>query len=69
MQEEEEKEIGIDHDSRSGENPIECDCEAKVLVVDDTDFNLLPVMYLIKETYGIDITTAVDGQIAVEKYK
>jgi len=38
-------------------------------VVDDTDFNLLMVTTLIKKNFDIVPEEAVNGQIAVDKYK
>ena len=39
----------------------ECNCNARILVVDDTDFNILAVKLMIKENFMIDIEEAVNG--------
>jgi PleD family two-component response regulator len=38
-----------------------CSCKARILVVDDTDFNLLAVKLMIKENFLIDVDEAVNG--------
>ena len=38
-------------------------------MVDDTIFNVLPLKYMIKESFDLDIETALDGQIAVNMYR
>ena len=35
-----------------------CDCKARILVVDDTDFNVLAVKLMIKENFMLDIEEA-----------
>jgi hypothetical protein len=35
-----------------------CDCTARILVVDDIDFNILPLRLLIKEHFDIEIEEA-----------
>ena len=42
-----------------------CNCEPRILVVDDNDFNILPLKLLIKENFDIDIEEASNGAIAV----
>ena len=46
-----------------------CDCKPRILVVDDIEFNILPVKLLIKEHFDIDIEEAENGAIAVDKFK
>ena len=46
-----------------------CECTARILVVDDIDFNILPIKLLIKEHFDIEIEEALNGAIAVEMYK
>jgi CheY-like chemotaxis protein len=46
-----------------------CNCQARILVVDDIEFNILPLKLLIKEHFDIDIEEATNGAIAVEMYK
>lgn len=42
---------------------------ARILVVDDIEFNIIPVKYLIKENFDIDVEDASNGAIALQKYK
>jgi hypothetical protein len=42
-----------------------CECTARILVVDDIDFNILPIKLLIKEHFDIEIEEALNGAIAV----
>ena len=60
-------ELNLDLDIKREES--KCGCTARILVVDDTAFNILPVKYLIKDSFNIDIEIAVDGLIAVNMYK
>ena len=46
-----------------------CDCQARILVVDDIEFNILPLKLLIKEHFDIDIEEATNGAIAIDMYK
>ena len=46
-----------------------CNCQARILVVDDIEFNILPLKLLIKEHFDIEIEEAANGKIAVEMYK
>ena len=46
-----------------------CDCQPKILLVDDMPFNLIPVTLLLQEEFGIDAHTATNGQDAYEQYK
>ena len=47
----------------------QCNCQARILVVDDIEFNILPLKLLIKEHFDIEIEEATNGKIAVEMYK
>ena len=38
-------------------------------MVDDNEFNILPIKLLIKEHFDIDIEDAENGAIAVQKFK
>ena len=49
-------------------SPI-CGCRAKILVADDMEFNIIPVRFLIKQNYGLDIEEASDGKVAFEKFQ
>lgn len=46
-----------------------CDCKARILVVDDTDFNVLAVKLMIKENFMLDIEEAPNGKIGYEMFK
>ena len=46
-----------------------CDCKARILVVDDNEFNIIPVNFLIKEYFNIDIEQCSNGAEAVILYK
>ena len=49
------------------ESPI-CGCKPKILVVDDMEFNIIPVRFLLKQNYNIDIEDASDGKVALDKF-
>ena len=46
-----------------------CDCKASILIVDDTEFNIIPVERMISNHFNIDVATASNGKIAVEMYR
>ena len=46
-----------------------CGCKPKILVVDDMEFNIMPVRFLLKSMFHIDIDDASDGQVALDKFK
>ena len=46
-----------------------CDCQPRILVVDDIEFNILPLKLLIKEHFDINIEEASNGAIAVDMFK
>jgi uncharacterized membrane protein len=43
----------------------ECGCVPRILIVDDIEFNIIPVKYLIKENFEIDVDEASNGAIAL----
>jgi len=45
-----------------------CECKARILVVDDNDFNIIPIKLLIKELFNHDIDFCSNGAEAVLKY-
>ena len=49
--------------------PRSCDCTAKILIVDDTSFNVMTLKLLIKDKYDMDADEAVNGKIGVEMFK
>ena len=44
-------------------------CKPKILVVDDTEFNIIPVKLLIKDNFNIIIEEACNGEVAVNMFK
>ena len=46
-----------------------CQCEPRILVVDDIQFNILPVKLMIQENFQLEIEEAHNGQVALEKFK
>ena len=46
-----------------------CGEDLKILVVDDTAFNILTLSSMIEQTFGIVPDEAHNGEVAVEKYK
>ena len=46
-----------------------CNCTARILVADDTEFNILPIMHMIKANFNMDIDIAANGKEAVDMYK
>ena len=44
------------------ESPI-CKCKPKILVVDDLEYNIIPVRFLLKHNFGIDIEDDLCGVI------
>ena len=46
-----------------------CGCKPKILVVDDMEFNIIPVRFLLKQNYGLEIDDACNGKIAFEMFE
>ena len=46
-----------------------CTCKATVLVVDDNQFNMLPLTMLLKSNHGLTCLEASDGAQAVEIFR
>ena len=46
-----------------------CGCKPRILIVDDMEFNIIPVRFLLKHNYDVDIDDASDGKIALDKFK
>jgi PleD family two-component response regulator len=46
-----------------------CTCHATVLVVEDNQYNVMPVEMILKHNYGIDIDVATDGKSSVQMIK
>lgn len=46
-----------------------CGCKESILIVDDTELNILVVVSMVKKNYGLDIDIASNGKEAVEMYQ
>jgi len=46
-----------------------CDCQPRILLVDDNEFNLMPLRILILKMFSIQAELAFNGQTAVEMFK
>ena len=46
-----------------------CGCKERILMVDDTEFNIIPVKRMINETFNVPVETAINGKIAVDMYQ
>ena len=46
-----------------------CDCQPTVMVVDDNNFNIIPLQIMFKTEHNLEIMTAENGEIAVQKYR
>ena len=51
------------------QNEENCECKPSVLIVDDTEFNIIPVERMLKNHFNIDVHKASNGQIAVDMFK
>ena len=58
----------MEMEESKGDDPEDCDCKASIMVVDDIEMNIVPVREMIKRYYQLDVETATNGRIAVEKY-
>lgn len=45
-----------------------CGCMPSIYIVDDTEFNIVPVKLMIKEHYGLEVSVAGNGKIAYDTY-
>ena len=48
---------------------VGCMCQARILVVDDTAFNIVPVRHLLKDYFNIDIEIAENGLEALNMFQ
>ena len=48
---------------------MKCNCNASVLVVDDNEFNLLPLTIMLKSNHSITCVKALNGADAVKIFK
>ena len=49
--------------------PAPCECVARILVVDDTPFNILAVKNMVKLYFKMEVEEAINGQIALDMFK
>lgn len=45
---------------------LSCSCKPFIYIVDDTEFNIVPVKLMIQEHYGLGISVAPNGKIAYD---
>ena len=50
------------------EEDSDCSCVRMVMVVDDNQFNILPVKTLLKQHFNLEIIEAANGQLALNGY-
>jgi PleD family two-component response regulator len=60
---------GCTPDSSSVEPANACDCVARILCVDDSEFNIIPVKNMIEENFHIQVNTANNGQEALQMFE
>lgn len=46
-----------------------CNCEPKMMIVDDTAFNLFTLRININELFQLPVEEAENGQVAIDKFK
>lgn len=51
-----------------GEIDSGCQCVPKILLVDDNDFNLMPLQLLISKIFNVQTDQAHNGLQALEKF-
>ena len=47
----------------------DCNCQGRILIVDDTEFNIIPIKSMLVSIYKVPVETANNGKIAVDMYK
>ena len=47
----------------------DCGCIPRILAVDDTVFNIIPIRMLLKENFEIEVEDACNGAEAVQMFK
>ena len=55
-------------DQQAEESVSGCNCQSRILVVDDQEFNILTVKTMIAEEFQIQVDCAANGKQAVEMY-
>lgn len=48
---------------------VRCGCNALALIVDDNDFNLLPLQLVLKSAHNLECIKALDGAAAIELFR
>ena len=51
------------------ESSLLCNCRARILVVDDTPFNILAVKQMVLEHFKMEVEEAINGKIALDMFK
>ena len=46
-----------------------CDCKPSILVVDDNEFNILPIKHMIKDNFNFEVEEACNGLVALQKFQ
>ena len=49
-------------------NNKDCDCQPRILVVDDNQFNIMVIKSIINEDFGLSVEEAANGSIACKKF-
>ena len=49
------------NNSSNSNSSLVCDCQPSVLIVDDTEFNIIPVERMLKNHFNIDAEKASNG--------
>lgn len=65
------KSMNKDDGSQDPQVPVrrKCDCEATVMVVDDNEFNIVPLRAMLEGTYAVRTIKAFNGLEAVEHFQ
>ena len=62
-------EVGDEEDQEDEQSEFsDCGCQPKVMIVDDIQFNILPIKYMLQD-FTKNIHEAANGQIAVDLFK
>jgi len=54
---------------KKSEEILSCGCRPKIMLVDDMEFNLMPIRMMMQDSFkNIEIHQALNGQIALDMY-
>lgn len=56
-------------DEGEGDGDSACDCNYKVLLIDDQCYNMIPIKMQLKNMLKVDILTATNGKQGFEAFK